>query len=102
MEDRIAPIGVPLERDGFAFVRAPAMRAAVGAAVLADWAGFAASWDALGMDSYMADGGRYRKRRHAAFSASASGWTSPHSLSSTYCREPISRRAWASAASLSR
>ncbi len=73
MEDRIAPIGVPLERDGFAFVRAPAMRAAVGAAVLADWAGFAASWDALGMDSYMADGGRYRKRRHAAFSASASG-----------------------------
>jgi hypothetical protein len=31
-----------------------------------DWAGFAASWNRLGLDRYMADGGRYRRRRHAA------------------------------------
>ncbi|MDE2005841.1 MAG: 2OG-Fe dioxygenase family protein, partial [Rhodospirillales bacterium] len=32
-----------------------------------------ASWDALGLDTYMADGGRYRKRRHAVFAADAAG-----------------------------
>jgi len=31
-----------------------------------DWAGFAESWNRLGLDRYMADGGRYRRRRHAA------------------------------------
>lgn len=30
------------------------------------WARFAESWDRLGLDRYMADGGRYRRRRHAA------------------------------------
>ncbi len=38
---------------------------------LSDWDGFADSWNDLGIDTYMADGGRYRRRRHAAFSASA-------------------------------
>ncbi len=38
---------------------------------LADWPAFAASWDDLGLDTYMADGGRYRKRRHATFRALA-------------------------------
>jgi hypothetical protein len=38
---------------------------------LADWPGFAASWNDLGLDRYMADGGRYRRRRHAVFSVSA-------------------------------
>jgi hypothetical protein len=38
---------------------------------MADWPAFAASWDDLGDDTYMADGGRYRKRRHAAFGARA-------------------------------
>ena len=38
---------------------------------MADWPAFAASWDDLGLDTYMADGGRYRKRRHAAFGARA-------------------------------
>jgi hypothetical protein len=32
-----------------------------------DWTGFAQSWERLGPDLYMADGGRYRRRRHAAF-----------------------------------
>ncbi|WP_404710168.1 2OG-Fe dioxygenase family protein [Sphingomonas sp. MMS24-J13] len=34
-----------------------------------DWAAFAASWDHLGPDRFMADGGRYRSRRFAAFEA---------------------------------
>jgi hypothetical protein len=32
-----------------------------------DWQGFAASWNDLGEDQYMADGGRYRRRRYAVF-----------------------------------
>ncbi len=35
--------------------------------VRALWPRFASSWDDLGEDLYMADGGRYRRRRHAAF-----------------------------------
>ena len=31
------------------------------------WDAFAHSWDDLGPDLYMADGGRYRRRRHATF-----------------------------------
>ena len=31
------------------------------------WESFAASWNDLGSDLYMADGGRYRRRCHAAF-----------------------------------
>lgn len=34
---------------------------------LPQWARFADSWNDLGPDLYMADGGRYRRRRHAAF-----------------------------------
>ena len=53
---------------GFAFVQAAAMRAALAEhGTLTGWDGFAASWDDLGQDTYMADGGRYRKRRHAVF-----------------------------------
>ena len=36
---------------------------------LDDWEAFAASWNALAIDGYMADGGRYRRRRHAVFAA---------------------------------
>ncbi len=57
---------------GFVFAEAPDMRAALGDA-LRDWPAFAASWDDLGLDTYMADGGRYRKRRHAAFRAGPDG-----------------------------
>ncbi len=57
-----------IRTDGFAFVHAAAMRAALEAhGTLTDWEAFAASWDDLGQDTYMADGGRYRKRRHAVF-----------------------------------
>ncbi len=36
---------------------------------LADWESFAASWEGMEPDRYMADGGRYRRRRHAVFTA---------------------------------
>jgi len=49
------------------------MHRLLGEAGLRDWQGFAESWNDLGMDTYMADGGRYRRRRHAAFSVSAAG-----------------------------
>ncbi len=62
----------PIRTDGYAFVRASDMRGLLEqAGPLSDWSGFAASWDNLGPDTYMADGGRYRKRRHAVFSVNA-------------------------------
>ena len=60
-------------RDGFAFVHDNEMRGVLEAQGLAEWEAFAASWDDLGLDTYMADGGRYRRRRHAVFSATAGG-----------------------------
>ena len=62
-----------LRGTGFAFVHAPDMRAVLQAGGLQDWDGFARTWDDLGLDTYMADGGRYRKRRHAAFAVSGDG-----------------------------
>jgi hypothetical protein len=59
---------------GFAFVPGQRMRAmleAVGG--LEDWSAFAASWYALETDTYMADGGRYRRRRHGVFQVAADG-----------------------------
>lgn len=43
------------------------MRRLLGRSADASWHGFASSWDDLGTDLYMADGGRYRCRRYAAF-----------------------------------
>jgi hypothetical protein len=61
-----------IRASGFAFVHADAMRGLLKAGgPLTDWDAFAASWDDLGTDTYMADGGRYRKRRHAAFRVDA-------------------------------
>src|SRR3546814_423019 len=34
-----------------------------------DWAMFAASWADMPLDAYMADGGRYRRRRYGVFKA---------------------------------
>ncbi|MGH7101777.1 MAG: 2OG-Fe dioxygenase family protein [Acetobacteraceae bacterium] len=61
-----------LVRDGFAHVPGARMQALFEAhAPLSDLTDFAASWDDLGLDTYMADGGRYRKRRFGAFAADA-------------------------------
>jgi hypothetical protein len=60
--------------DGFAFVPAAAMRPLLAASgPLSDWDVFAASWDDLAIDIYMADGGRYRRRRHAVYDADDEG-----------------------------
>ena len=60
--------------NGFAFVEGAAMRGILGPfGSLADWDSFARSWNRLELDTYMADGGRYRRRRHATFAAPASG-----------------------------
>jgi hypothetical protein len=61
-------------RDGYAFVRAPEMRemlARIGSR--SDWDVFASSWDDLEVDAYLADRGRYRRRRHAAYSVQPDG-----------------------------
>jgi hypothetical protein len=63
-----------LERDAYAFLPGAEMRALLAAAgPLEDWDRFAASWDDMPVDTYMADGGRYRRRRHAVFSAAPGG-----------------------------
>jgi hypothetical protein len=63
-----------LRTDGYRFVRSSDMRALLEqSGPLTDWADFAASWNDLGADTYMADGGRYRKRRHAVFAATSGG-----------------------------
>jgi hypothetical protein len=64
---------VPLHRDGFVHADAATMRRILAARGLADWDGFAESWNDLGTDTYMADGGRYRRRRYAAFSMGCGG-----------------------------
>src|SRR4051812_10152063 len=57
-----------IERRGYAFLEADAMRPLLAAAgPLDDWAAFADSWNDLALDTYMADGGRYRRRRHGLF-----------------------------------
>ena len=72
MTSRLAPLTETLQQDGFAFVHAAAMRDELQrVGKLDDWTAFAASWDDLGLDTYMADGGRYRKRRFGVFGARA-------------------------------
>ncbi len=73
MAETLAEIAQSVTRTGFALIRAPEMRAMLEAAGLADWDGFAGSWDDLGVDTYMADGGRYRRRRFAVFRATPEG-----------------------------
>jgi hypothetical protein len=64
----LARLSDAIRRTGFAFVHADAMRVALThTGSLADWKAFAESWNDLGLDTYMADGGRYRKRRFAVF-----------------------------------
>ncbi len=73
MDPSLTEFAAPLARDGFAFVHAQSLRAILEAAGLRDWESFAQSWGDLGVDTFMADGGRYRRRRFAAFAASAAG-----------------------------
>ena len=57
---------------GFAFVHGVALRPLLESrAPLSDWTALAASFDHLALDRYMADGGRYRRRRHARLTCDA-------------------------------
>jgi len=68
------PLAQRLMGAGFAFVPGARMRGLLEAhRPLMDWNRFADSWDDLVVDNYMADHGRYRKRRHAVYSVSAAG-----------------------------
>lgn len=60
-----------LADQGHVFVPAAQMRGLL--PPLADWNDFAASWERLEVDGYMADRGRYRRRRHVIFAAPAQG-----------------------------
>ena len=73
MSGSLGALAATIEQEGFAFVQAPQMRALLGEPELRDWQSFAASWNDLGVDAYMADGGRYRRRRFAALRASPAG-----------------------------
>jgi hypothetical protein len=70
----IAPLRAAIAGDGYAFVPAATMHPLLGAAgSLSDWTAFASSWEDLALDTYMADGGRYRRRRHAVYSVGVDG-----------------------------
>jgi hypothetical protein len=62
-----------LECDGFAFVEAPEIGGLLGNGARLSWDEFAASWNDLGVDTFMADGGRYRRRRFGAYRATPAG-----------------------------
>lgn len=63
-EDLIATV----QKTGFSFCPSAAIQAwllAQSAEALSDWVEFAESWNDMPLDQYMADGGRYRRRRYA-------------------------------------
>ncbi len=61
-----------VDRDGFVFVAGADMCPLLGdCGVLTDWASFTESWNDLQLDTYLPDGHRYRRRRHATLSARA-------------------------------
>ncbi len=63
-----------LGHEGFAFVAAAPMRTLLEHVdSLKDWPAFATSWNDLAIDHYLADHGRYRRRRHAVFDITADG-----------------------------
>lgn len=67
-------IRVAIVDTGFVFAEADTMRALLAPyGALSDWEAFARSWTDLALDTYMADGGRYRRRRHAVFAATPEG-----------------------------
>src|SRR5687768_5596692 len=72
--DEATELAASLRREGFSFVAAPRMRALLECGrPFADWQRFASGWNDPGPDPYLARAGRQRRRRHAVFSAPASG-----------------------------
>lgn len=84
----VAPEEVAAEivRAGFAFVSGEALSTTLGE--LSGFAEFANSWHDLVLDEYMADGGRYRRRRYARYQFVDGNWAraphGPHYQSRSY------------------
>jgi len=71
---RNADLALALADQGHVFLQGWQMRPLLeGCGALSDWEAFADSWNDLALDPYMADGGRYRRRRHAVYAAHADG-----------------------------
>jgi hypothetical protein len=64
---QLAGIAARVDSCGFAFVPQAEMLSLLPQMALDDWSQFAATWNQLGPDGYMADGGRYRRRRYAVY-----------------------------------
>ena len=74
LHDALPALQSTLPRDGFGFVDGDSMRALLSrSGPLQDWDAFAASWNDLAEDTYLASVGRHRRRRYAVFSADRSG-----------------------------
>lgn len=68
----LADLSGALSGKGFCFVSAPLMRSLLEqCGSLENWAEFAASWNDLGPDTYLAKVGRRRRRRYAVYEAIA-------------------------------
>lgn len=63
-----------MTRSGHVFLTADAMQPLLAAqGALGDWPAFSASWNGMPLDTYMADGGRYRRRLYAVYAADERG-----------------------------
>lgn len=68
-----------VEGPGFVSLQSADCRTLVGEPTLTDWETFASSWNHLEVDEYMADGGRFRRRRFGRFVGARGGLTrEPH------------------------
>lgn len=65
--DAVRHIAAEVSDRGFVSLDGSHALALSGECVARSWNSFAKSWDDLGTDRYMADGGRYRRRRYGAF-----------------------------------
>jgi hypothetical protein len=86
---KMDPIETELKDKGFAFRPGAVLTDRLGSAWI-DWPSLAASWNDLGEDQHMADGGRYRRRRYAVFDVAGDVITraphQPHFQAKTYNR----------------
>lgn len=73
------PLALELAAQGFVRLAPDTIDWLPTPALESSWTSFADSWNRLGLDRYMADGGRYRRRRHAALAITPDAITrKPH------------------------
>jgi hypothetical protein len=65
LDETIAATAGKIRRDGWIYLPARSVFAILPVLDPMDWQVFAESWNRLDTDIFMADGGRYRRRRHA-------------------------------------